>query len=150
MFLSLFIGLVLAYLFVPYDGVGIRSITSEALAKESIHESSKYTFNTKTTGSTEAGDAKVELTPVISNEGILLVKFKINTHTIRLSQYDLQKITTLEFHGKSFKPVKVSMIGGHHSLGTIVFGSVDNIDSITVRIKGIPKIEERIYEWKIQ
>jgi hypothetical protein len=149
MFLAILVGIALAHLFTVNNGAVIRSITTEAHAKESVFKSSEYTFNTKTTGSTESGDAKVELTPVISDEGILLVKFKINTHSVRLSRYDLQKITTLEFNGKSFKPVKVSRIGGHHSLGTIVFGSVDNINSFTIRIKGIPIIEERVYEWKL-
>lgn len=148
MFMTVFIVMALAYLFTKDTTFGV-SITREAQAKESVFKSSEYTFNTKTTGSMESGDAIVALTPVLVDKNTLLVKFKINTHAVSLSRYDLKEITTLEFNEKVLKPVKASRIGGHHSSGTIVFDSLETIDSFTIRIIGIPRIQDRVYTWNV-
>lgn len=67
--------------------------------------------------------------------------------SVRLSQFDLKDITTLEYEGKIRKPIKSGRIGGHHSSGAIVFDAEEDISSFTIRIKGIPRVNERIYEW---
>ncbi len=119
------------------NGIGMKQ---EAWAFDS------RSFDTKLTGSTGSGDALVELTPKIDSNK-LVVKFNINTHSVRLSRFDLTNITTLEYEGKIRKPIKASRIGGHHSSGTIVFDTGEDISSFTIRIKGIPSVNERIYEW---
>lgn len=122
---------------VTQNGIGFKE---EALASDTS------SFEAKVTGSTEPGDALVELTP--ENEGNrLVVKFSINTHSVRLSSFDLKDITTLEYEGKTMKPVTASRIGGHHSSGTIVFDTGKDISSFTIRIKGIPNVDERVYQW---
>ncbi|UCD35459.1 MAG: hypothetical protein JSU90_01105 [Nitrospiraceae bacterium] len=107
-------------------------------------------FETKFTGSMENGDALVGLTPVIDRQK-LVVKFSINTHSVGLNEHDLTESTVLEYGGKIVKPLKASRIGGHHSSGKIVFDfdGRDKIFGFTIKIKGIPSIPERIYEWSM-
>jgi DNA polymerase III epsilon subunit-like protein len=149
LFLAGFIILALLYLFMKNAGSDI-GVTAEPLTKENQQQTRMLSFDTKTTGSMESGDALVELTPVIVNGRRIEVKFKINTHSVKLSQFDLEQITTLKYSGKVLKPVKASSIGGHHSTGTIVFDTEkENISNFTIRIKGIPSVEDRVYEWKV-
>jgi hypothetical protein len=91
----------------------------------------------------------VELTPATVDKERLILKFNINTHSVGLSGYDLKQITTLEYKGKELKPVKASRVGGHHSSGTIEFETGEEIGSFIIRIKGIPRVEERVFEWNV-
>lgn len=104
------------------------------------------------TGSTESGDVLIEITPAIENSKLIaLVSF--NTHSVDLSKFDLQEITTLEYGGKTIKPSAAPSLSGHHASGEIVF-DIDGEDAISeefqIRILGIPAEEERIYEWNIE
>lgn len=105
-------------------------------------------FEPISTGSTETGDVSVELTPLESFEGRLRVKIAANTHSVDLTQFDLMKITTLERNGKFIKPETAPALEGHHSSGTLVFNFGERLSGFTIRIKGIPKVEERLFEWR--
>jgi hypothetical protein len=97
-----------------------------------------------------SGDAVIELTPGPVYENLLAVNFSINTHSVSLSGFDLKEITVLEHEEHVFKPVKASRIGGHHSSGVIVFDvgdKVGNKDGFRIRLRGIPNVQERVYEW---
>lgn len=145
-FLAFFIGLAMVYLFLKDTDKG-TGIATEVLANENQKQADTRYFDIKTTGSMGPGDALIELTPAVLDKKRLVVKFRINTHSVSLGSFDLTQLATLEYGGKELKPIKASRIGGHHSSGTIVFGTEGDIGSFTIRIKGIPKIEERIYEW---
>jgi hypothetical protein len=145
-FLAFFIGLAMVYLFMKNTDKD-AGITTEALASEHQKQAAPLSFDTKTTGSLESGDALIELTPAMLGNNRLVVKFSINTHSVSLSSYDLTQLTTLEYGGNKLKPIKATRVGGHHSSGTIVFDTGGDIGSFSIRIKGIPKIEERLYEW---
>lgn len=119
------------------NGTGLKG---EAMA------SGVPSFGTQVTGSMASGDAVVELTPEFDSNR-LVVKFSVNTHSVSLGSFNLKDITILEYEGKTIKPLKASRIGGHHSSGTIVFDTGKDIRSFTIRIKGIPDVNERIYEW---
>jgi hypothetical protein len=121
-------------------------LTSESFAKDA---ETALTFDTKSTGSTHSGDALIVLTPQVVENNRLVVKFRINTHSVRLSQFDLTQITTLEYDRKILKPIKASRIGGHHSAGKIIFDVREEIGIFRIKIKGIPKIKERVYEWNV-
>jgi len=104
-------------------------------------------FKTISTGSTEMGDVLIELTPKFVSNQNMVMNINANTHSVDLSQFDLVKITTLEYDGKIIKPTSVLNLGGHHSSGEIAFKVEKEIKSFKVKIKGIPNIEERIFEW---
>ncbi len=105
------------------------------------------TLQPVSSGTTDSGDALIELTPTIT-EGKLLVNFAINTHSVALDQFDLKEIATLEYNGKSAKPVSASSLSGHHSYGNMVFNVDDKLSSFTIRIKGISKDMERVFKWQ--
>jgi len=126
--------------------IAFTAANNGIITKQAAWALDSHSFDTKLTGSTGPGDALVELTPKIDNYR-LVVKFSINTHSVRLNQFELKDITTLEYENKVLKPIKASSIGGHHSSGTIVFDTGKDISSFTIRIKGIPVVNERIYQW---
>ncbi len=147
-FLVVFVCLALIFMFMKNTGSGV-GMTAEARAKEHQKQTGTLIFDSKSTGSTGYGDALIELTPRLRDKNSLVVNFRINTHSVSLRRYDLKEITTLEYGGKVIKPVKASRIGGHHSSGTIQFDTGGVVSSFTIRIKGLPKIEERVYEWNV-
>ncbi len=107
----------------------------------------KSSFKSIDSGSTGPGDVSIELTPLEVSNGQLQVEIAANTHSVDLGQFDLKKITTLEYNGKSIKPISVPNLGSHHSGGAIIFDIDQKIDSFTIKIRGIPKLEERVFAW---
>jgi hypothetical protein len=148
-FMAVFIVSAMAYLFLK-DAGNNTVITSEAAAEKNRYQFIAQVFDPKMTGSMGSGDAVIELTPQMVDKNTLEVNFSINTHSVSLSGFDLKDITILEHEVHVFKPVKASRIGGHHSSGVIVFDvgdKIENKDSFKIRLRGIPNVQERIYEW---
>ena len=104
-------------------------------------------FRSISTGTTDNGDISVELTPKGVVAGVLTVKASINTHSVDMSGLDLKKITTLEYDGKSISPTSAPPLNGHHINGDITFNVNGDIKAFTISIKGIPKVQERVFEW---
>ncbi len=105
-------------------------------------------YSTISTGTTEPGDVSVDLTPIGIVNGQFQVDFEINTHSVDLSQFDLAKITILEYDGKKTSPINAPKLEGHHSSGTLTFNVAEDLNNFKITIKGIPKVEERTFEWK--
>ncbi len=118
--------------------------TKGKIAANTINE---LTFKTISTGDTNPGEVSIDLTPSDVNNGQLKVKISVNTHSVNLEPFDLKEITTLEYKGKSIKPISAPALAGHHTNGELVFEVDEKIDSFTIKIKGIPKVEERIFKW---
>lgn len=104
-------------------------------------------FEAVGSGSTDAGDVSIVLTPHTVVDRILSVDISVNTHSVDLSSFDLTKITSLEYGGKVFAPVSGPSLGGHHSSGTLKFNVDENVDAFIIKIRGIPKVEERVFKW---
>ncbi len=104
-------------------------------------------FKTISSGSTQSGDALIELTPKEIKDGKLNVDFAANTHSVNLGQFDLMQITTLEYDGNVVKPVSAPTLTSHHNSGTLVFDTGKELKSFKIIINGIPDIEERVFEW---
>lgn len=105
-------------------------------------------FKTISTGSTDTGDTLVDLTPKGMENGKFVVDVSINTHSVDLSQFDLMRITDLGYDGKTIKPVSAPELSGHHNSGTLVFDTGKEIKSFKIMIKGIPAVDERVFEWE--
>jgi len=103
-------------------------------------------FETIGSGSTDQGEVSIELTPVNGEKGFR-VMIAANTHSVDLSQFDLRKITTLEYGGKEIQPIAAPDLSGHHSTGELVFDA-EVPSGFTIRIRGIPKEEERVFTWR--
>lgn len=110
-------------------------------------EQQRLELSTISTGSTGSGDVAIDLTPIEMRDGNLIVNAALNTHSVDLSQFDLKRIATLEYNGKIMYPIEAPEIEGHHSSGRIIFKIDGELKYFKITIKGIPKIEERMYEW---
>jgi hypothetical protein len=99
-------------------------------------------------GGLGSGDATIELKPSKYKDGRLEVKFYANTHSVSLGNYDLMKSTMLEYNGRTYKPVKSDRLRGHHANGKMIFEVDEKPDSFKIVIKGVPSVEERVFEWK--
>ncbi|HLC60684.1 MAG TPA: hypothetical protein VJJ52_04600 [Candidatus Nanoarchaeia archaeon] len=104
-------------------------------------------FQMITSGSTDPGSAQIDLTPKRVENWQLKVDFAINTHSVDLSQYDLAKITILEYGGKRINPISAPELQGHHNSGTLVFNVDKTLNKFKIIIVGIPNVQERIFEW---
>jgi hypothetical protein len=148
--LSFLAGIALVFVIAKIS-TGQPDIVNDAVAqedKEIIAKSGNTPdLNKKSTGSVDEGDVLMQLHPQPVQKGKLIVKVAVNTHSVDLSRFDLKEIAVLEHEGKIFKPVKADKLGGHHSNGKIVFDIGEAINSFKIRIKGIPLVQERIYEW---
>ena len=102
----------------------------------------------KTTGSTSDGDVQIDLTPKGVVNGKLTFDFAVNTHSVSLEQFDLKKITSLSYNGKNYAPIAAPALSGHHNSGELAFELNKMPKNFKITIKGIPNIDERIFEWK--
>jgi len=107
----------------------------------------EYGFKMASTGSTDSGDVQIDLQPMGVQDGKLMVNFAINTHSVDLSQFDLAKLTTLEYDGNSIKPVSAPELQGHHASGTLEFNIGKELKKFKITITGIPNIPERLFDW---
>lgn len=106
-------------------------------------------FESINSGSTDPDDVSVELTPYEMNNEQLRVKIVVNTHSVDLTQFDLKQITLLEYDGQTIKPTSAPSLQGHHSNGELIFNIKKKLNLFTIKIKGIPKVEDRVFTWKI-
>lgn len=127
--------------------IAIGIYTIYGLTKGNNHANSDK-LGMISTGSTDSGDVAIDMTPIEIDDKNLILNIALNTHSVDLSQFDLRQIATLKYNGKIVYPAEAPEIEGHHSSGKIVFDIDGNLRDFTVTIKGIPKIEERAYEWK--
>lgn len=127
---------------------GTQSSKQNTKTDNSLTGSSSSSLNSISTGTTGPGDVSVELTPHEASNGKLVFDVSVNTHSVDIGKFDLMKITTLEYDGKSIGPSSAPSLDGHHASGELVFDVEEDISSFTVKIKGIPKVNERVFEWK--
>lgn len=141
----------IAYIIVLVVGITVFGIifllNSDFYVKTEAVGEFNNNLNPISSGSTDPGDVSIMLTPVSVANGILQVEIAANTHSVDLSQFDLKKITTLEYQNKVFKPISASILSGHHSSGMITFDVGGDADGFTIKINGIPSTEERVFEW---
>lgn len=104
-------------------------------------------YKTVSSGSTGNGDVSIELTPIEVNNNHLKVRIDVNTHTVDLNQFDLKELTTLEYKGISSNPISAPALGGHHDSGELIFETNDYADVFTIKINGVPDVEERVFRW---
>ncbi|MBI2672579.1 hypothetical protein HYX16_06615 [Candidatus Woesearchaeota archaeon] len=75
--------------------------------------------------------------------------FKINldTHSADLSKLNLRELIILEYEGKIVKPADTPKLQGHHNSGDLVFNLDKKPEKFTIKIKDIPDLPLRIFEW---
>ncbi len=109
----------------------------------------EISLQTIITGTTEEGDVAIGITPKIINRKVILFT-EINTHSIDLGQFDLSQRVVLQLNGKSIKPSSTFTPQRHHASGEVKFNVEDYPEEFTVIITGIPKLEQRTYQWEVK
>ena len=67
------------------------------------------------------GSVDLTLEPESYSNGKFNVRVSVNTHSVELSQFNLKEIVSLEYDGKSTKPISTPELSGHHSSGILIF-----------------------------
>jgi len=96
---------------------------------------------------------RVDVRPVQLEPG-RPVKFEVrmNTHSADLGQEMVAVCTLKDNNGREYKPTawQGSPPGGHHRKGVLEFPNLaDNSESITLVIRAIDNVPERIFNWRI-
>lgn len=143
---SVYILLALVLGILIYTAVGLFG-GGKTVEKTAVIEQPASGFKSITTGNTDTGSVEIQLTPLGVKDGKFQVSIDVNTHSVDLSPFDLKEITVLEYEGNSVKPVSGPSLSGHHSSGIIEFDA-GSISKFTIKIKGIPSVEERVFEWE--
>ena len=143
-----FVLLVLSIFIVGCTSNASNSLNGDKDNNVNIGNVKTAAFKTVSIGSTDSGDILMDLTPKGIENGKFAVDISVNTHSIDLSQFDLMQITTLEYEGKAIKVAAAPKLSGHHSSGTLVFDTGKDIKNFKITIKGIPAVDERVFEWQ--
>ncbi len=104
-------------------------------------------YDTITTGTTAEGDVEISLTPSVDRNQIIITAV-LNTHSVDLSQFDLQKSVQLAYGSKTIFPRSAFTLSGHHASGQILFDVGKYINSFTITVSGVSIIPERVYSWR--
>ena len=112
---------------------------------EQTHTTTTSSWEAQTTGTTNPGDAQIQLSPRYENNQ-LIIRYRADTHTIALEEYDLKEITTLYANENQLRPQQATPMSGHHPSGEITF-AVEEPEEIRIIIQGIGLEEVREYEW---
>jgi hypothetical protein len=128
----------------PGSGLGNR------LASRMKSTTGTYTFNSMhraSTGTMADGGVKMEMEPYSFEAGTLRVKFYANTHSVNLGDYEMMGRTHLEYGDMEYIPVSIDRMRGHHAGGEIEFNLPEAPDHFRIVVRGLPDLEERIFEW---
>jgi hypothetical protein len=104
--------------------------------------------------SSRKNSVNVDVVPVQLTSG-QQVKFdvRMSTHSVELSQ-DMVAVSLLkDSNGQEYRPEnwKGSPAGGHHRSGTLEFSAIKGSpDSVTLVIKNIASVPERVFTWKVK
>jgi len=140
---------ILVLIFAVYGFLKTTGAPDKSNSINNEGEDTSKTFESINSGSTDSGDVSIELTPYEMNKKQLKVRIAANTHSVDLSGFDLKQITFLEYNGQTIKPISAPSLQGHHSNGELIFNIEKELSSFTIKIKGIPKVEERVFTWQI-
>ena len=142
-----FVLLVLSIFIVGCTSNASNSLNGDKNNNVNINDIKTAAFKTVSTGSTDSGDVLMDLTPKGIENGKFAVDISINTHSVDLSQFNLMQITALEYEGKAIKPESAPKLSGHHSSGALIFDVGKELKNFKITIKGIPTVDERVFEW---
>ena len=102
----------------------------------------------------ESGAVTVKVTPNVLQAGAP-AEFLIamDTHSVDLVDDMLRVVVLRDDSGKEYAPAGWDGVasGGHHRAGNIRFAALPaNVQSVTLIVKGIANIPERVYQWQLK
>ncbi len=93
------------------------------------------------------GEVTVDVTSLSQENGQAAFSIALNTHSVDLSQFNLEELITLEYAGKILKPVSAPAVSGHHASGTVLFEMKEKRNNFLVRVRGIPPEPDRKFQF---
>ncbi len=104
--------------------------------------------------STSSNGVRVDVLPVqLSSDKPAKFEIRMNTHSVNLG-YDLVSASVLkDDQGREYRASawNGSPPGGHHRSGVLEFPAIVNgSKSVSLYLKDIANVQERIFEWKIE
>lgn len=97
---------------------------------------------------------RVDVLPVQLKIGEpMIFDVKMNTHSVTLNSDLVSGSSLLDNTGKEYKAVSWDGTppGSHHRSGTLEFDALTgNPQSVTLMIKGVSNVPQRVYKWNLQ
>ena len=100
-----------------------------------------------TANSPAPGEVTVDVTLLSQENGQAAFSIALNTHSVDLSQFNLEELMTLEYGEKVFKPLSAPAVSGHHASGTVLFEKKEKTNNFLVRVRGIPPEPDREFQF---
>ena len=94
-----------------------------------------------------AGDVSIGIKFLTKINNQLTFSISVDTHSVDLSQFNLQKLVTLDYNEKSIRPISTPTLSGHHASGNLKFEIQGEADNFAIKIKGIPSDLEREFKF---
>lgn len=113
-------------------------------------------FGNKLVRKDDQGAVKVSATYLMPKEGEgnnVSFQLTLDTHSVNLSEYDLEKISFIQFDEK--EPVAGGVWdftgSGHHFKGIITFNrqTPPGTQKVRLLIRGVANVKERVLEWSL-
>ncbi|MBI4283067.1 MAG: hypothetical protein HY663_01195 [Chloroflexi bacterium] len=102
------------------------------------------------------GSVTIDVKWVKTEGDLLIFDVSMNTHSVDLDRYDLEKLAILrDDTGNEYRPASWdSPAGGHHRTGTLVFPLPDSVRQgkakyVEMVIRDIAGIKERVLKWEL-
>ena len=115
----------------------------------SLIEAGAYEYKSSDENSVRVGIIPEQLAPGKQAK----FNIKMNTHSVELNQ-DMAAVSILkDDKGHEYRPIRWdgSPPGGHHRSGVLEFPGIGKgAKSVTLYVKDIANVPERIFEWKIE
>ena len=108
-----------------------------------INNANNVNFESKSSEST----ITLSLTPKKFENNKFYVDINVDTHSIDLNQFDLEKLITLDINGDNINPITTTKLSGHHSSGTLIFEVDVEPKNFVIIARDFPDIPIRTFEW---
>ncbi len=127
---------------------GMAVASTGAWTEEAL---SAATLQAKLSQQVAGGGVTVIATLLKDQPDAMAIKLVLDTHSVSLDEYDLERIATLrDSSGKTYpvKAVEQASGGGHHRQAVLRFGKVAaEAKAIELIVKDVAGVRERIFRW---
>lgn len=130
------------------ESSSLATPTATQTSQPTAASTSPTLANPSNTKTSDAGEVSVELTPKKFENGKFYLSMGVNTHSVNdLNKYNLKEIITLSYKSKSYKPVSVPVVNGHHNGGELVFEMEEEPKEFKITIVSLAAEGIREFSW---
>lgn len=114
------------------------------------NDHTRYTFESMrrlSAGSMTDGGVRMELKPYLFENGVFRMKFYANTRSVNLGNYEMMELMHLEYRNMKYKPISMDRMHGQNAEGEVEFHIPEAPDRFRIVIRGLPNMEEHVFQW---